>query len=712
MPCQNCTVRQESAKCTYKAINPGPSSKSRHVNQDAMRQRISRLESLVTSMVAQQPHSPSEETVSAPISMSFGSGGVQAQPTPPPEVVRAYPDGGGVIKLVGDQSFYHGSTHWADVLEEVQALKSTWDQVQSDDLMHSVDESNVPDGPSLLYGLASPIELSEILASIPSKTAVDKMLRVFFNFDNPTVPTLRQHPYPSSKPVNSDYLQYEEHWTDPSKSSLMWIGLLFSILNLVMTGHGQLEDELPEYKGMTESLADLYRQRTAQCLMMADIAKCLPYTVETLIFNIMAEYSRPIDNQRRVWMMIAVAVRAALQMGYHRQDTMIPVSVERLTFDRDPSNFPNISLLEGEMRRRTWSFLQELDSLTSFVVGLPSMIGSLGSDTAEARNVHDWELSEDMVELPPSRPSEERTAVGFLITKSRVIKGLSGVVESLSSFGHNAYDSVLALDRHLDDLYNQIPSWIRLPDLKDVAKDSSVELAGRIKIEFYHHQGICALHRRFIGHSRSQEAFEPSRRRSLISAQALLSLQNFLYEESKIRGTYRPPLWYWISHANNDFILPATMIFLELHRRKENHAEGSRELWIMSGNDLELLRALQTSQSIWEAATEHSPQASRMCRILAYMVNSFSITARPLDTALQSISISVPHTGLRSPSISQSPGIGLDSDIDWVSLSTPEIFTSHSNIVTAKTAWTEFVERPAFENAYLSVPINDDWSML
>ncbi|RDW73654.1 hypothetical protein BP5796_07096 [Coleophoma crateriformis] len=638
-------------------------------------------------MVAQQPHSPSEETASAPLSMSFRSGGAQAQPTPPPEVARAYPDGGGVIKLVGDQSFYHGSTHWADVLEEVQALKSTWDQVQSDELMPSVDESNVPDGPSLLYGLASPIELSELLASVPSKPAVDKMLQIFFNFVDPTVPTLHVLHKPTFM------RQYEEHWIDPSKSSLMWIGLLFSILNLVMTGHGLLENELPEYKGMTVSLAELYRQRTAQCLMMADISKCLPYTVETLIFNMIAEYSRPNDNQRRVWMMTAVAIRAALQMGYHRQDTMVPVQGERLTFDRDPSNFPNISPLQGEMRRRTWSFLQELDSLTSFVVGLPSMIDSLGSDTAEARNVHDWELSEDMVELPPSRPPEERTAVGFLIAKSRVLKGLSGVVKSLGSCGHDAYDSVLALDRHLETIYNQIPSWIRLPDLKDVVKDSSVELAGRIKLEFYHHQGICALHRRFIGHNRSQEAFEPSRRRSLISAQALLSLQEFLYEESKIRGTYRSPLWYRISYANNDFILPATIIFLELHRRKESHAEGSQELWIMSGNDLELLRALQTSQSIWEAATEHSPQASRMCRILAYMVNSFSITARPLDTALQSISLSVSHTGLRSPSISQSPGIGLDSDIDW-------------------TAWTEFVERPAFEDAYLSVPINDDWSML
>lgn len=98
----------------------------------------------------------------------------------------------------------------------------------------------------------------------------------------------------------------------------MWLGMLFSVLNLAMLGYALFENEPPEYEGVSESLAELYRLRTAQCLMMGDITKCAPYTLETLIFNSFGEHLRRKDSERGVWMMVGVIVRAAIQMGYHR----------------------------------------------------------------------------------------------------------------------------------------------------------------------------------------------------------------------------------------------------------------------------------------------------------------------------------------------------------------------------------------------------------
>ena len=98
----------------------------------------------------------------------------------------------------------------------------------------------------------------------------------------------------------------------------MWLGLLFSILDLTMLSYHQFEEEPPEYEGISESLSELYRLRTAQCLMMADVTICAPHTLETLMCNVTAEHSRRKDNKKGVWMMVGVIARAALQMGYHR----------------------------------------------------------------------------------------------------------------------------------------------------------------------------------------------------------------------------------------------------------------------------------------------------------------------------------------------------------------------------------------------------------
>lgn len=58
--------------------------------------------------------------------------------------------------------------------------------------------------------------------------------------------------------------------------------------------------------------------------------KCAPYTLETLINNIMAEWARNGEGEARVWMMVGVLVRVALQMGYHRS-VFHQVLVQRLT---------------------------------------------------------------------------------------------------------------------------------------------------------------------------------------------------------------------------------------------------------------------------------------------------------------------------------------------------------------------------------------------
>jgi len=167
----------------------------------------------------------------------------------------------------------------------------------------------------------------------------------------------------------------------------MWLGLLFSILAITMLSYHQFDNEPPEYEGRTEAIYEQYRLRTAQCLMIGDIAKCLPYTLETLLLNSTTELARKDDNSRGLWMMTGLILRCAINMGYHR----------------DPSQTSSISVLQGELRRRVWLAITHKDDLASFLVGFPSMMPATYSDTQEPRNLHDWELSDDMTVLPPPR---------------------------------------------------------------------------------------------------------------------------------------------------------------------------------------------------------------------------------------------------------------------------------------------------------------------
>jgi len=58
-----------------------------------------------------------------------------------------------------------------------------------------------------------------------------------------------------------------------------------------MLSYHRFNDSPAEYEGIAMALPDLYRQRTTQCLLIADITKCTPNTLETLVFNTVAEHS-------------------------------------------------------------------------------------------------------------------------------------------------------------------------------------------------------------------------------------------------------------------------------------------------------------------------------------------------------------------------------------------------------------------------------------
>lgn len=123
-PCSACLRRGKSAECIYSsseqerkdAVDYRP-----HAGSQQARQRVTRLEKLVTQMrdqmnaMEQNPRKASADT--APLKEHFEDA---VLPLAPHDIHVA--DSVGKLSLTDDHAIYTGSTHWGTILEEASRL--------------------------------------------------------------------------------------------------------------------------------------------------------------------------------------------------------------------------------------------------------------------------------------------------------------------------------------------------------------------------------------------------------------------------------------------------------------------------------------------------------------------------------------------------------------------------------------------------------------
>ena len=348
--------------------------------------------------------------------------------------------------------------------------------------------------------------------------------------------------------------------------------------------------EPPEYQGISEPLFQLYRQRTAQCLIIGDIAKCLPYTLETLRFNATAEHNRTEDNSRGLWIMTGVLIRVAINMGYHRE----------------LSSSSPISILQAEYRRRVWLSVISIDDVASFNKGFPRMLPEVYSNATEPRNLHDWELSGETTVLPSSRPMTESTPVTYMILKGRLFAALGRITDFNNLPNSGPYNTVLEIDSALHEAYQSFPTHLRMSGGTNVFNTQTAKSdLSSLQLESMYHQGMCTLHRRFLAKGRLYPQYNISRDRCITSALALLGCQEFL-----------KPSWYKMSQTRQMISLAAMILFLELEQRRV-----SRELNTPGGEAL--FMALKKSCSFWNNAKDSCAEAREFYQFLAGLLSGF-----------------------------------------------------------------------------------------
>ena len=215
-------------------------------------------------------------------------------------------------------------------------------------------------------------------------------------------------------------------------------------------------------------LRDLFRRRTAECLAVSNYTTPGTYKVETLMLHIWVEIFRMADMDGALTFVLASTVKLAFRMGYHR----------------DPKYFPRISAMEGEMRRRTWALLCQMDTLMSFQVGLPRSILQWHYDTEPPRNISDEEFDEQTDMLPPAWPEFHATTVSYLRAKLRVMEVFGTITDIAFSQKESVpYGRILELDKKLEKAHELIPPFLRARPLEESIGTSMEIVTRRFTLE-------------------------------------------------------------------------------------------------------------------------------------------------------------------------------------------------------------------------------------
>ncbi|KAK3299485.1 uncharacterized protein B0H64DRAFT_317793 [Chaetomium fimeti] len=423
---------------------------------------------------------------------------------------------------------YSSSVHWAAVLDSISELIDHCEEKEKEKkpAPHDTPMPSQLPGPRLLY---EPVKVTktDILTSMPARPMVDRMVARYFNALGIAPAILH----------SAQFLrQYESFWRDPVGTPFIWIGLLFSVICLA-TQFQQPGEELAEASSLMH--IHQFHERIVQCLVLGQYTRGGPYVVETMINYCASELCITKDTDVGPWLPLGIMVPLAVSQGYHR----------------DPAGFPNISPFVGEMRRRVWAAVVQMDLRLSNQMGLPHLLKSTQCNTAEPRNLFDCDFDEDTVELPPSRPETEITPVLYSLAKNRIDK-IGGPISDMAADARGCpYTDIMALDRQLQEVETSLPTIFRWQPLSQSFMVPPQVLMFRIWLRLAVLRLVIWLHRKYLAPSYSDARYEYSRSACARASMEILEFQVLLNDETRAGGQLHQTRWMQSSLMHSTFLL-------------------------------------------------------------------------------------------------------------------------------------------------------------
>jgi hypothetical protein len=254
--------------------------------------------------------------------------------------------------------------------------------------------------------------------------------------------------------------------------------------------------------------------------------------LETLINYLTGEMMLSNGAEMGLWLVQGILVQLALSQGYHR----------------DPQNFSKITPFTGEMRRRVWAVIVQLDLRLSSQMALPRLLKLQQYDTAEPRNLLDTDFDEATVELPPSRPETEVTSVLYSLAKSRIDK-MSGLVSDfVNDTQDHPYTEVMELDQKLQEAESSLPPIFRWAPLRQSFIALPQIVMHRVLLQLAIQRQSIWLHRKYLSPAyTSQAEYKYSRSACVQAAITILEFQQIVDEETQRDGLMYSVRWMFMS---------------------------------------------------------------------------------------------------------------------------------------------------------------------
>ena len=401
----------------------------------------------------------------------------------------------------------------------------------------------------------------------------------------------------------ADDAQYTRFWSRPRDVSIAYMGFLYACLTMAVSIHQRTGEPLPVDSGDSMEIANKFRLLTAQSLVKANYTVPGRYKVEAFFIYTMAEFYRSEDAQVGVSFLLGNTIRLAMRTGYHR----------------DPRQFPDVSPYEGEMRRRVWAVLRQLDILISFQVGLPRSIQDWQQDVELPRNISDQDFDESTTELPPSRPETELTPMAYIRGKSRLMAVFGKISDLAYSREPATYDETLALDQQLNEAHELVAPVFKMRPLDQCIVDPPYQILRRYTLELLYLKSRCVLHRRYLAEVHTNPRYVFSRWVCMSASQEILQHQARVYQETQPGGLLYRDRQFPNSLQNADYLLAAMILCLELLQNPTRAQTEGADKDINHCRE-DLLSTIETTHRIFDQLRQKSADAQKVYAALTIML--------------------------------------------------------------------------------------------
>ncbi|KAE9376137.1 hypothetical protein N431DRAFT_464187 [Stipitochalara longipes BDJ] len=576
-PCSQCVKKGRASACTF--VSPV----TRKRPAISMQNRLKHLESLVKGvMTSRPPNGPQNPTE---IHRTFFETPIYAK--------DGVSKSSGQVVLGANETTYVGATHWAAMLDDIEEVKSYFNEVEREGSPH--EESVRPDL-SVVFNSESLASKEDLLAALPERPIVDRLIYRYFNSNSPALHIIHKPTFQRN---------YKKFWADPHGSPISWLALIYSLMCLATFAALGAGEENADARGTPMEMIRNYRICCTRCLVLSNYAQPGPYTLETFLIYMEGEFVLSKDDQMNCYLIIGIAVRLAMRMGLHRDSDNVG---------------GNITPYQGEIRRRIWHFLVQMDLMVSFHIGLPSMVQTIKSDTRVPLNLQDQDFDEDTTEMPPSRPETEITGMSYTLAKGRIARVFGKVVEQANLLTLPPYDEVMALDQELHQAFAAVPPLLRVTRMEFSVTDSPQLIIQRLSLAVLFHKSRCVLHRKYLMKERDNVAFSYSKKAGIDASMELLFIQAEVHEAVQPGGPLCKDLWFVSSLAMHDLLLAGMIVYLSLIQESEGIAPTVGVLQTPNIQQTEMIRALERSYIIWTETTSMSVDIKKACDVLGNMM--------------------------------------------------------------------------------------------